>query len=55
MAIVKEPLLREKINSFQYKTVYCKHYIHYIQIYYTVNSSKLLLSKVYSQSPQDSD
>lgn len=52
MAIAKKPLLREKINSFLYKTVYCKHYI---QIYYTVNSSKLLLSKVYSQSPQDSD
>lgn len=52
MAIVKKPLLREKINSFLYKTVYCKHYI---QIDYTVNSSILLLSKVYSQSPQDSD
>lgn len=52
MAIVKKPLLREKINSFLYKTDYCKHYI---QIYYTVNSSILLLSKVYSQFPQDSD
>lgn len=52
MAIVKEPLLREKINSFLYKTDYRKHYIH---TYYTVNSSILLLSKVYSQSPQDSD
>lgn len=52
MAIVKEPLPREKINSFLYKTDYRKHYIH---IYYTVNRSKLLLAKVYSQFPQDSD